>query len=82
MSSEHLQVNLDDFDFPYNHRRSPMSAFRSLLGLESHRNATTLRDIVAQGLGATGRNGAKRIHTKQFLRCLKRYVALKIDRAL
>lgn len=55
VSNEHLQVYLDEFVFRYNRRRSPMSAFRSLLGLESHHDPTTFREIVAQGPGTTRR---------------------------
>jgi len=55
VSNEHLQVYLDEFVFRYNRRRSPMSAFQSLLGLESHHGPTTFREIVAQGPGTTRR---------------------------
>lgn len=48
VSKEHLQVYLDEFVFRYNRPRSPMSAFRSLLGLESHQQPTTYRQIVAR----------------------------------
>nr|WP_227008366.1 transposase [Pseudarthrobacter sp. AB1] len=48
VSNEHLQVYLDGFVFRYNRRRSPMSAFQSLLGLESQQQPTTFREIVAQ----------------------------------
>lgn len=40
---------------PANLWHSPMSAFRSLAGLESHRDPTTLREIVALGPGTTRR---------------------------
>lgn len=49
ISSEHLQVYLDEFVFRYNRRHSPMSAFQTLLGLESHQQPTTYRQIVEQG---------------------------------
>jgi hypothetical protein len=52
VSNEHLQVCLDEFVFRYNRRRSPMSAFQTVLGLESHQDPTTYREIVAQGPGA------------------------------
>ena len=55
MSNGHLQVYLDEFVCRYNRRRSPMSAFQSLLRLESNHNPTTLREIVAQGPGTTRR---------------------------
>ena len=55
VSKEHLQVYLDEFVFRYNRRRSPMSAFQTILGLETQRNPTTYREIVAQGPGARKR---------------------------
>lgn len=33
MSGEHLQVNLDEYAFRFNRRRTPMAAFQTLLGL-------------------------------------------------
>lgn len=41
VSNERLQVYLDEFVFRDNRRRSPMSAFQSLLGLESQQQRTT-----------------------------------------
>jgi transposase-like protein len=49
VSKEHLQAYLDEFVFRYNRRRSPKSAFQSLLGLESHQQPMTYRQIVAHG---------------------------------
>lgn len=55
VSSEHLQVYLDEFVFRYNRRGTPMAAFQTLLGLESHQAPTTYRQIVARGPGANRR---------------------------
>ncbi|RAN69601.1 hypothetical protein B5P43_35615 [Bacillus sp. SRB_336] len=64
VSNEHLQVYLDEFVFGYNRPHSPMSAFQSLLGLESHYDPTTFPEIVAQGPGTTRRTCANRIRTR------------------
>jgi transposase-like protein len=55
VSNEHLQVYLDEFVFRYNRRRSPLAAFQTLLGLESHQEPTTYRQIVQQGPGVSQR---------------------------
>lgn len=48
VSSEHLQVYLDEFCFRFNRRRTPMAAFQTLLGLQSQQPPTTYRQIVAK----------------------------------
>ena len=53
VSNEHLQVYLDEFVFRYNRRNTPMAAFQTLLGLETHHAPTTYRQIVQQGPGST-----------------------------
>lgn len=56
VTTEHLQVYLDEFIFRYNRRATPMVSFQRLLGLESHHEPTTLRQIASQGPNATKRN--------------------------
>ncbi|MBP2375617.1 IS1595 family transposase [Paeniglutamicibacter psychrophenolicus] len=56
VSAEHLQVYLDEFTFRYNRRASPMVSFQRLLGLESHHEPTTLRQIISEGPSAAKRN--------------------------
>lgn len=45
VSAKHLQVYLDEFTFRYNRRATTMVSFQRLLGLESHQEPTTLRQI-------------------------------------
>jgi len=45
VSSEQLQVYLDEFTFRFNRRRTPMAAFQTLLGLGSTQPPTTYRQI-------------------------------------
>jgi transposase-like protein len=52
VSSEHLQVYLDEFIFRYNRRRTPMAAFQTLLGLSSQHRPSTRAEIVADGPAA------------------------------
>ncbi len=47
VSSEHLQVYLDEFVFRFNRRRTPLAAFQTLLGLGSQQQAATYDDIYA-----------------------------------
>ena len=47
VSSEQLQVYLDEFTFRFNRRRTPMAAFQTLLGLGSTQPPTTYRQISA-----------------------------------
>lgn len=49
VSAEHLQVYLDEFCFRYNRRAMPMVSFQRLLGLESHHESSTLKQIATQG---------------------------------
>lgn len=55
VSGEHLQIYLDEFTFRYNRRGTPMAAFQTLLGLESHQGPTTYRQIMAEGPAAAKR---------------------------
>jgi transposase-like protein len=48
VSGEHLQVYLDEYTFRFNRRRTPMAAFQTLLGLQSHQSPTTYRQITAR----------------------------------
>ena len=52
VSGEHLQVYLDEYTFRFNRRSTPMAAFQTLLGLQSQRQPTTYRSIIAAGPGA------------------------------
>jgi transposase-like protein len=45
VSSDHLQVYLDEFVFRFNRRGSPMAAFQSLLGLGALHSPTTYEQI-------------------------------------
>lgn len=56
VGAKHLQVYLDEFTFRYNRRATPMALFQRLLGLESHHEPTTLRQIASQGPSAAKRN--------------------------
>jgi transposase-like protein len=47
VSSEHLQVYLDEFTFRFNRRRTPMAAFQTLLGLGSAQPPTAYDEISA-----------------------------------
>lgn len=47
VSSEHLQVYLDEYVFRFNRRRTPMAAFQTLLGLGSAQPPTTYDEIAA-----------------------------------
>ncbi len=51
VSKEHLQVYLDEYVFRFNRRQTPMAAFQTLLGLGGQQQATTYRQIYAEGLG-------------------------------
>jgi len=51
VSNEHLRVYLDEYVFRYNRRNTPMAAFQTLLGLQTHQEPTTYRQIVQQGPG-------------------------------
>lgn len=53
VSEEHLQVYLDEFSFRFNRRRTPMAAFQTVLGLGSHQEPTTYKQIAAMGPGVT-----------------------------
>jgi transposase-like protein len=52
VSTEHLQVYLDEFTFRFNRRRSPMAAFQTLLGLGSVQDPTSYEEIAAIGPAA------------------------------
>ncbi len=43
VSGDHLQFYLDEFVFRFNRRRTPITAFQTLLGLGSRRAPTTLQ---------------------------------------
>jgi hypothetical protein len=45
VSPQHLQAYLNEFTFRFNHRISPFSAFRSLLGLASESKAPTYAEL-------------------------------------
>ena len=45
VSSDHLQVYLDEFVFRFNRRGGPMAAFQTLLGLGALHGPTTYRQI-------------------------------------
>lgn len=47
VSREHLKVYLDEFVFRHSRRRTPMTAFQTLLGLGVSRSPTTYREITA-----------------------------------
>ena len=47
VSAEHLPAYLDEYVFRFNRRRTPMAAFRTLLGLGSQRPPTSYGQIVA-----------------------------------
>jgi hypothetical protein len=66
VSNKHLQVYLDEFVFRYNRRRSPMSAFQTILGLQTQRNPTAYRESVAQGPGARKRTRSNRYAPTEF----------------
>ena len=51
-SAKHLQVYLDEFVFRHNRRRTPMAAFRTLLGLGAMHEPTTYAEITGQELAA------------------------------
>ena len=55
VSNEHLQVYLDEFVFRYNRRGTPMTAFRTILGLKSEQTPCCAerglgRDVALSGL--------------------------------
>ncbi len=41
VSHKHLQVYLDQYTFPFDRRRTPQTAFQTLLGLGAQRGPTT-----------------------------------------
>jgi transposase-like protein len=45
VSTEHLQVYLEEYTFRFNRRRTPMAAFQTLLGLGSAQSPTLYREI-------------------------------------
>jgi hypothetical protein len=47
VSTDQLQVYLDEYVFRFNRRRTPMAAFQTLLGLGSAQPPTTYREITA-----------------------------------
>ena len=47
VSTDQLQVYLDEYVFRFNRRRTPMAAFQTLLGLGSVQPPTTYREITA-----------------------------------
>ena len=49
VSTQHLQVYLDEYTFRFNRRRTPMAAFQTVLGLGSQIQPTTYAEITAQG---------------------------------
>jgi len=55
VSSEHLQIYLDEYVFRFNRRRTPMAAFQTLLGLGSLRAPSTYAEVAAAGPRAAGR---------------------------
>ncbi|MCQ9165879.1 IS1595 family transposase [Arthrobacter sp. STN4] len=55
VGNEHLQALTVRLSPQWPALTPPVSVFQSLLGLEPHRNPTTFREIVAQGLGTTRR---------------------------
>ena len=55
VSEEHLQAYLDEFTFRFNRRRTPMAAFRRVLGLGSQLEPTTDQEIFAEGPSAARR---------------------------
>lgn len=46
VSDAHLQVYLDEYVFRHNRRRTPMASFQTLLGLSTHHEPITYRDII------------------------------------
>ena len=52
VSSDHLQVYLDEFVFRFNRRRSPMAAFQTLLGLGALHSPTTYQEITRRNQAA------------------------------
>lgn len=48
VSTDHLQVYLDEFVFRHNRRRTPLAAFQTLLGLGSLHPPTTLDEITGR----------------------------------
>ncbi len=47
-STEHLPAYLDEFVFRHNRRRNPHAAFQTLLGLSTHHEPATYRQIIDQ----------------------------------
>ena len=47
VSSQHLQVYLNEYAFRFNRRRTPMATFQTLLGLQGQQPPTTYRQITA-----------------------------------
>jgi transposase-like protein len=52
VSSDHLQVYLDEFVFRFNRRGSPMAAFQTLLGLGALQSPTTYEQITRRNQAA------------------------------
>jgi transposase-like protein len=52
VSSDHLQVYLDEFVFRFNRRGSPMAAFQTLLGLGTLHSPTTYEEITRRNQAA------------------------------
>jgi len=47
VSPKHLQPYLDEFAFRFNHRRTPMAGFQTLLGIGSHVPPVTYKMLCA-----------------------------------
>lgn len=48
VSTEQLQIYLEEYTFRFNRRRTPMAAFQTLLGLGSTQSPTTYHEITAR----------------------------------
>lgn len=49
VSSKHLQAYLNEFVFRHNRRRTPMAAFQTILGLATHAEGPTYKQIYSAG---------------------------------
>ena len=54
VGADQLPVDLDEFVFRWNRRRTPMAGFQTLLGLGTHREPTTYEEILGRPAASNG----------------------------